>query len=153
MNEPHGNRSLPALREQTHPNCFVCGLANGHGLGLEFHLAADGAVEASFACAPAFEGYPGMLHSGVICALLDGAMTNCVFAHGWVGVTVDMKVRFWHPVVVGRPTRCARLDEERSPVYCLTAEVVQGERIAATAAARFMSKQAKSWFGTWKLGK
>ena len=31
-------------------------------------------------------------------------MTNCVFAHGWVGVTVDMKVRFWHPVVVGRPT-------------------------------------------------
>jgi uncharacterized protein (TIGR00369 family) len=148
MDRRYGNSSLPILRQQSHPECFVCGSANGHGLGLEFCPAADGAVEAAFACEPVFAGYPGMLHGGIICSLLDGAMTNCMFAHGLAAITFDMNVRFRHPVGVSRPaTVRARLNSDAdSSVHHLTAEVVQEGQVVATATARFIDKEALSWF-------
>jgi acyl-coenzyme A thioesterase PaaI-like protein len=111
-------------------------------------MARDGAVEASFPCQPVFTGYPGMLHGGIICSLLDGAMTNCLFAHGLVAVTVDLNVRFRHPVVVSRvATVRAWLASDRPPVHRLAAEVLQEGQVVATATARFLEKQAMSWFG------
>ncbi len=148
MNHADQRSSLPLLRQQSHPECFACGPANACGLGLQFHVAEDGAVEAPFACQSVFAGYPGMLHGGIICTLLDGAMTNCLFAHGLAAVTVDLSVRFHHPVTVSLPAVVrAWLKTEGSPVHRLAAEVVQQGRVAATAAARFVDKQAMSWFG------
>jgi acyl-coenzyme A thioesterase PaaI-like protein len=103
-------------------------------------------VEGFFDCLPVFAGYPGMLHGGVICTLLDGAMTNCLFAHRLVGVTADLNVRFRHPVAVNRPARVrAWFHTKRSPLHRLAAEVLQGGRVVATATARFVEKEAMSW--------
>jgi len=125
----------------------VCGPANGHGLGLEFRVAQDGAVEASFPCQPVFAGYPGMPHGGIICTLLDGAMTNCLFARGLAAVTVDMNVRFRHPVTVSLPAMVwAWLESEGSPVHRLAAELLEGGQVVATAMTRFIEKRSMSWF-------
>jgi uncharacterized protein (TIGR00369 family) len=148
MDHPDVNLCLPVLRRQNHPECFVCGPANGHGLGLEFRAVQDGAVEATFPCQPIFAGYPGMLHGGIICTLLDGAMTNCLFARGLVAVTVDMNVRFRRPVTVSLPAAVrAWLESKGSPLHRLAAEVSQGGQVVATATARFIEKRAMSWFG------
>lgn len=148
MDRMNCSLSFPALRKQNHPDCFVCGPANGCGLGLEFRVAHDGAVEASFPCEPVFTGYPGMLHGGIICALLDGAMTNCLFAHGLAAVTVDLKVRFHHPVTVSLPAVVrAWLESEGSPVHRVGAEVLQQGRVVAKGTAKFVDKEAMSWFG------
>lgn len=148
MNDPHGNQSLSAVRQRSHPECFVCGAANGHGLGLEFEMAPGGAVEACFSCLPIFSGYPGMLHGGIICSLLDGAMTNCLFARGLEAVTVDMNVRFRHPVTVSFPAVVrAWFETEGSPVHRMAAELLQGGQVVATATARFVEKHAMVWFG------
>lgn len=146
MNPTDENADFSVLRRQSHPECFACGSHNGCGLGLEFRLACDGGVEAAFPCRPVFAGYPGMLHGGIICTLLDGAMTNCLFAHGIAAVTVDMNVCFRHPVTVSLPAEVkARLESENSPIHRLTAEVLQCGRVVATAKARFIEKQAMSW--------
>jgi acyl-coenzyme A thioesterase PaaI-like protein len=130
-----------ALQRCSHPSCYVCGSANGHGLGLEFRLSECGGVEAVFACHTVFEGYPDMLHGGIICTLLDGAMTNCLFAHGVTAVTAELKVRFRHPVVTRRPARVrAWLTATLRPLHELAAELVQNERIVATAKAKFVEK-------------
>jgi uncharacterized protein (TIGR00369 family) len=147
MDHLDGNLSLPVLRRQSHPQCFACGSANGHGLGLKFCVAQDGSVEASFPCQPVFAGYPGMLHGGIVCTLLDGAMTNCLFAHGLAAVTVDMNVRFRHPVTVDSPAMVrAWLESGCSPVHRVAADVRQGGQVVATATARFLEKYAMSWF-------
>jgi acyl-coenzyme A thioesterase PaaI-like protein len=57
------------------------------GLGLHFTVAPEGGVESTFAGSDVFEGYAGWLHGGLTAALLDGAMTNCLFAHGCQAVT------------------------------------------------------------------
>jgi uncharacterized protein (TIGR00369 family) len=137
---PDGTRQA-ALQRCSHPSCYVCGSANGHGLGLEFRRNEHGGVEAVFACHTVFEGYPDMLHGGIICTLLDGAMTNCLFAHGVTAVTAELKVRFRHPVVTKRPARVrAWITATLRPLHELAAELVQNERIMATAKAKFLEK-------------
>ena len=89
---------LERMRHRSHPRCAVCSEAGPCAMGLQFRLLGDGSVEEAFDCSDRFQGYPGMLHGGVISSLLDGAMTNCLFAHGIVAVTADLKVRFRHPV-------------------------------------------------------
>ncbi|MCK4600842.1 MAG: hypothetical protein KAU28_00145, partial [Phycisphaerae bacterium] len=69
--EPVQNRYV-ATGSRIHKNCVVCSPSNKRGLGLEFVLSEDGAVEATFSCDNAFQGYANMLHGGVISALLDG---------------------------------------------------------------------------------
>lgn len=143
-NEP---LSFAMLRRNNHPECYACGPANGHGLALEFQPVGDGTVEATFSCRPVFAGYPGMLHGGIICTLLDGAMTNCLFARGLAAVTVDMAVRFRRPVAVNRPAIVrARPDSESSPLHRMAAELIQDGRVVATATARFLETRAMAWF-------
>ena len=142
-----GRASLWALRRDSHPGCFVCGPANGCGLGLEFCLGPDGAVEASFACQGVFEGYPATLHGGIICTLLDGAMTNCLFAHGHAAVTAELRVRFRHPVITERPAKVrAWIASSLRPLHELAAELVQEQQVMATARGKFLEKTAQSLF-------
>lgn len=73
--------TLHKIRARTHRNCVVCGTVNGRGLRLDFRTSEDGSVQATFDCREAYAGYANVLHGGVVSALLDGAMTNCLFAH------------------------------------------------------------------------
>ena len=130
---------LARTRGRAHGNCIVCSPSNMRGLRLEFMLSEDGCVEASFGCDKAFEGYPNILHGGVVSSLLDGAMTNCLFAHGYIAVTVELNVRFQHPVVVAEPTTVrAWIDQSWRPLHVVKAEVLQNQGVKATAVGKFL---------------
>jgi len=129
------------MQSQVHANCVVCGSCNERGLGLEFALLEDGGVETAFSCDNAFEGYANVLHGGVISSLLDGAMTNCMFAHGCAAITAELNVRFRHPVVTGQAaTVRAWITRSAPPLYVLKAEVLQAGRVKATATGKFMDQ-------------
>jgi len=130
---------LKATRRDAHPRCVVCGRPGPAALGLEFRLRADGSVTADFACAARFEGYGGILHGGVISAIADGAMTNCLFAHGVAAVTAELEVRFRHPVCLGSPlTVTARITRRAEPLFLVEAELAQQGQLKARANGKFM---------------
>jgi uncharacterized protein (TIGR00369 family) len=134
--------ALKAMQRQHHPGCLVCGACEA-GLDLDFNLAEDGAVEATFDCASALQGYPDRLHGGIICTLIDGAMTNCLFAHGLAGVTAELKVRFRRAAVLGKPARVrAHISERLAPLFRLRAEVVQEAAVVASAEGTFVDTAA-----------
>jgi acyl-coenzyme A thioesterase PaaI-like protein len=83
---------------EAHPFCFVCSGSNPMGLALRYEPEPDGSVSAKFLGHSALEGYSGLLHGGVIAAMLDGAMTNCLFARGIRGLTAELKVRYHESV-------------------------------------------------------
>jgi uncharacterized protein (TIGR00369 family) len=119
---------------------MVCGQARQCGLGLHFFLREDDAVEASFECKEKFQGYEGILHGGVTSSLLDGAMTNCLFAHGIAAVTAEMTVRFRHPIVLGSSlVVSARILRSQAPLYMVEAHIVQENQIKAKAVGKFMA--------------
>jgi len=116
----------------------VCSSANAKGLHLHFDIADNGNVKADFQCDEAFEGYPGVLHGGVISSILDGAMGNCMFARRQAAVTVEMTTRFRHPVVTGqKAVVSARIRRISHPLYLLEAEIIQGGKVKATAKGKY----------------
>jgi len=136
------------MRSQAHANCVICSPSNERGLGLEFTLSQDGGVKAAFGCDKTFQGYDNVLHGGVVASLLDGAMTNCMFVHGCIGVTAELNVRFRHPVVTGRTaTVHAWITRSASPLYLVKAEVLQDSQLKATATGKFLDQ------GDWAAGR
>lgn len=132
---------LERLRQETHSRCVVCSPANLLGLKIEFSLNADGSIQGQFFGNSMLQGYDGMLHGGVIAALLDGAMTNCLFAHGFVAVTAELKVRYHQAVTVDSPAIvCAWRDQSNLGMHQLYAELTQNNCIKARASAKFMQK-------------
>jgi hypothetical protein len=77
----------------------------------------------------------------VICSLLDGAMTNWLFAHGYQAVTGELKVSFVHPVVTDRPAIIrAWIDWAVRPFHVLCAELVQADRVKAKGTGKFLER-------------
>ena len=138
MNIETVQNTVANIRNRVHPKCVVCSSANAKGLHLHFDIADNGNVKADFQCDEAFEGYPGVLHGGVISSILDGAMGNCIFARGQAAVTVEMTTRFRCPVITGHDaTVLARITRSSHPLYLLEAQIVQDGEIKATAKSKF----------------
>ena len=137
--------TLEQVRSRLHPRCFVCGPEHPGGLRVDFHPAGDGVVGV-FSCAPTWEGVAGRIHGGVLAALLDGAMSNCLLALGVDAVTADFHVRYRRPVRVGVEARVeAHRCEQRGPLHDMEAVLLQDGQVMATARARFYDGEASPW--------
>jgi acyl-coenzyme A thioesterase PaaI-like protein len=124
---------------EAHPFCFVCSGSNPMGLALRYTPQPDGSVSANFLGHCALEGYPGLLHGGVIASLLDGAMTNCLFAHNHRALTVELKVRY-HAGIASAEELSLRawLEDDVSGLFQLRAELRQGGTVKASATGKFI---------------
>lgn len=132
---------LERTQASAHPRCVVCGRGQQCGLGLRFSLREDGGVESTFQCQEQFQGYEGILHGGVTSSLLDGAMTNCLFARGIVAVTAEMTVRFRHPIALDTSLAVsAHVTRSQAPLHIVEARIVQNGQVKAKAVGKFMER-------------
>lgn len=132
------HETIAGICSRVHPECIVCSIANTKGLHLKFDIVDNGSVKADFHCNKVFEGYPDILHGGVISTILDGAMGQCMFARGQAAVTVEITTRFRHPVITGHEaTVLAWITRSSHPLYLLEAEIIQDGMIKATAKGKF----------------
>lgn len=51
--------------------CFICGVQNPVGLNLRIYSHEPGKVESLYTAPDHFQGYPGVLHGGIVGALID----------------------------------------------------------------------------------
>ena len=139
---------IRTMQSVEHARCIVCGGDNPVGLKLEFVTEGRGRVSASFACPQALQGYAGLLHGGIISALIDGAMTNCLFSLGISAVTAELSVRYLAPVAVDHPAQVtATLERSRGPLHCLQAELRQHDRVLVRACGKFVDRRRASAAG------
>jgi len=100
--------SEPTLAKQPGSRyCFVCGRENPHGLKLEFYDQAPGVVVANYTVSPEYQGYPGVVHGGIIATMLDEATGRSVMRTSPSGFTVtsQLSIRYRKPVPVGQPLK------------------------------------------------
>jgi acyl-coenzyme A thioesterase PaaI-like protein len=132
--------NLKEIQQKEHLHCLLCGRNNKRGLKLDFWPTADGGVETSLECSKTLQGYNGIIHGGVISALLDSVMTNCLFAHGIKALTAELKVRFSLPVKAKGALRLkAHIERSSAHFYMLKAELCQGGNIKAKATGKFIA--------------
>lgn len=91
------------------------------------------------------QGYDGIMHGGVVAALLDAAMTHCLFHRGIQGLTGDLHVRFVHSISCDAQLEIrAWMEANRKSLYRLKAEIVCDGTVMAWAEATFMRRSVSS---------
>ncbi len=122
-----------------HARCLICGEQNPLSLHLDFQDDEEQGVRAHYRTNPTLQGYDGMLHGGILAALLDAAMTHCLFHLGIQAVTGELHVRFAFPVPCNAEIDIsAWLLHSAPPVHYLKAEICYAGRLSAWAEAKFL---------------
>jgi len=105
------------MHNKRQPNsdyCFVCGRNNPHGLYMTFFDNGDNEVCSNYTVSEAYQGYPGVVHGGVVAAMLDEvvARVSMIKDHHHFMMSVKLEVKYRHPVptetqlkIVGRVVR------------------------------------------------
>jgi len=128
-----------------HAQHLLGGYQNPWSLHLAFLAEKDGIVSTRFKGHPGLQGYEGILHGGVIAALFDTAMANCLFYQGIEAVTGDLRVRFLKSVAcTATLTIRTWVVSSCSPLYHLKSEIVVNGSTMARAKARFMERRVIS---------
>jgi len=65
------NQTEARKRQPNSRHCFICGMENPIGLHLHIYETAPGQVEAAYTAPEHFQGYPGVLHGGIVAAIID----------------------------------------------------------------------------------
>lgn len=127
-----------------HQQCLLCGENNPHSLGLTFQCLEDGRVTARFKGRPNLQGYNGILHGGVTSALLDAAMTHCLFHRKVTAVTAELNVRYLHEIPYSSELELsAWLEKEKRGLYMLQGEIRIAEQVVAKSWGKFIKRAEK----------
>jgi acyl-coenzyme A thioesterase PaaI-like protein len=95
------------MKQPNSKHCFVCGRENPYGLKLKFYETAPGEVEVEYTVPEQYQGYPGVVHGGVVAAMLD-EVTGRVHMGAdppRFMFTARLDVRYRKNVPVGQPLR------------------------------------------------
>lgn len=132
--------TIKKIQQEAHPHCILCGHNNRKGLKLNFQLFEDGIIETSIKCSKSLQGYKNIVHGGVLSALFDSAMINCLFAHGIKALTAELRIRFIQPVNIQQIIRLrANIEKSYGHFYMLKAELFQNNVKKARAIGRFIA--------------
>ena len=82
--------------------CFGCGMNNPIGLKLKFTRDGD-TLRTEFTPDKTHQGWPGLLHGGILGCLLDEVMSNAAYATGNTCLTASINIRLKQPVPVEVP--------------------------------------------------
>jgi len=87
--------------------CFVCGLENPVGLHLNFYETGAGEVTVDFTPPEHYQGYPGVLHGGIVAAILDEAAGRAhmgIFPPRFM-FTAKLEVKYRKNIPIGKPLK------------------------------------------------
>ena len=125
-----------------HKHCLMCGTDNPRSLGLKFLADVSGNVYSQFIGNAFLQGYPGILHGGVITSLLDCAMTNCLFNKQIEAVTGELNVKFHQSIPCNASLEIkASVKTDMNPLYVVQATIFHLGKLMASSEAKFMRKR------------
>ena len=119
---------------RAYPNCFGCGQSNPIGLKLTYREEGD-ALVTDFLPGGLHEGWPGIVHGGIIATLLYEVMENFAYHNGTIAMMRDMDIQFRRPAKIGRSiTALARLEVSVDREMSVTGMLVQNNVVAEGSA-------------------
>lgn len=83
--------------------CFVCGRKNPRGLYMSFYDNGSNEVISEYTVADEYQGYPGVVHGGVVAAMLDEVVCRVAMIedHHHFMMSVKLEIKYRHPVPTG----------------------------------------------------
>jgi acyl-coenzyme A thioesterase PaaI-like protein len=123
-------------------SCFGCGVNNPIGMKLKFTRDGDW-LRTEFTPGRAYQGWPGLLHGGILGCLLDEVMSNAAYATGNTCLTASINIRLKQPVKIEVPlVITARIVRHRKKLIETEGRVClqDGTVIAESTAKQFIAE-------------
>ncbi len=88
-------------------HCFGCGIENSNGLAMAFYQVGPNRVASEITVPEHFQGYPGVVHGGIVASMLDEIVGRVLFTDDpeRMMMTAKLVTRYRKPVPVGEPLR------------------------------------------------
>jgi acyl-coenzyme A thioesterase PaaI-like protein len=96
------------IKQPNSRHCFVCGLENPVGLKLNMYQIEPGVIETTYTAPEHFQGYPGVLHGGIVASLLDEISGRAQMgdpSEPRFMFTGKLEVKYRQNVPVGKPLK------------------------------------------------
>ena len=88
--------------------CFICGLENPVGLKLRIFQTGPGEIETTYTAPQHFQGYPGVLHGGIVATILDEISGRAQMGDPSAPrfmFTAKLEVKYRKNVPIGKPLK------------------------------------------------
>jgi acyl-coenzyme A thioesterase PaaI-like protein len=99
----------------------------------------EGVLYGEFTATTHHQGYKGRVHGGLVAAIIDASMAQCLMGHGALGYTADLTIKYRHPLTISSAatfvTRIVGVNV--GMLYTLNCEIVQKRKLVAEATGRF----------------
>lgn len=116
------------MKQPNSLDCFVCGRANKFGLKLTFFETAPGEVTCEYTVPDQYQGYPGIVHGGVVAAMLDE-----VCGRAYMGgdpprfmYTARLEIRYRKNVPIGKPLQIIGKTQKRKSRTATSTGIIYG---------------------------
>ena len=108
----------PMQKQPNSDSCFVCGRNNPIGMHMHFYADSDGCVYADYTPHEDQQSYPGIMHGGLITAMLDELIGRTAIASDLWCMTAKLEVPIGAPLhLKGEITRrTSRILEGRGEI-------------------------------------
>lgn len=120
--------------------CYVCGKQNPAGLSVDFEINRNTrSISARFTPLDIHQGFEGIVHGGILSALLDEAMAKLAFSLGLPAVTAEMTARFKAPAAPGEELFVSgKLVHESGRMIHAEAKIERGLIVIAEATGKLL---------------
>jgi acyl-coenzyme A thioesterase PaaI-like protein len=127
------------LRKQPNSDhCFVCGRKNPRGLYMSFYDDGEQRVVARYTVPDAYQGYPGIVHGGILAAMLDEAVGRVAMIgdHHHFMMSVKLEIKYRHPVPTNAPLLIVgRVERMRGRLGQAVGEIILADGTVAAESA------------------
>lgn len=144
-------------------NCFACGMENPIGLKLQMYAdpQTEGGVVCEYTVPRVYEGYPGIVHGGVISTIMDEAVSRVFMLqdHNRFMYTARLTTKYRKHVPVEQPLRITgivvkdrgRVAEARAAIYDASGELLaEGEALMVALPAEDLNGVSLDELG-WRV--
>jgi uncharacterized protein (TIGR00369 family) len=135
--------------------CFICGRQNQVGLKLDFFENPDsGRVTAEFAVPDVYQGYPGVVHGGIVAAILDETAGRAVMlqrSDDDLMATLRLAVRYRRPTPTETPLTAVGWVEKMTGTGARVAgEIRQADGTVTATCEAMLAAVPESFHTNWE---
>jgi len=135
--------------------CFLCGRQNDMGLKMSWYNDHEaGQVKATLAVPEHFNGYPGVIHGGIVAALLDETSGRALLLDGDddnLFVTLKLEVKYRRPTPTSEPlTVVGWVIRQTSRRAKVAAEIRLADGTVTAQAEAIVVRPGEEFFQQWE---
>jgi uncharacterized protein (TIGR00369 family) len=135
--------------------CFLCGRQNPIGLKMSWYNDREaGQVRATITVPEPFNGYPGIVHGGIVAAILDETAGRALLLEGDdenLMVTLTLEVRYRRPTPTGQPLTAVGWVVRQTPLRAkVAAELRLADGTVTAEAEALLVRPGEEFVRRWE---